>query len=87
MEEVFPVLAGVAVGLAIHSVRLVWLRISLLVLLGLGLGAVASWISGELEISWVYVLIDSAQVLGAGAMTTVGIAFWRRRQAAWRMVR
>jgi hypothetical protein len=81
MEEVFPVLAGVAVGLATHSVRLVWPRISLLVLLGLGFGVIASWISGELAISWVYVLIDIAQVIGAGAMTTVGIIVWRRRRA------
>ena len=86
MEEVFPVLAGVAVGLVTHSVRLAWLRVSLLLLFGLGLGVIASWISGELAISWVYVLIDIAQVIGAGAMTTVGITFWRRRRA-WRMAR
>ncbi len=86
MEEVFPVLAGVVVGLATISVSLVWLRISRLVLFGLGFGVIASWISGELGISWVYVLIDIAQVIGAGAMTTVGITFWRRRRA-WRMAR
>jgi len=83
MEEVFPVLAGVAVGLATHSVRPVWLRICLFVLFGLGLGVIASWISGELAVSWVYVLIDSGQVIGAGAMTAVGITFWLRRRAWW----
>jgi hypothetical protein len=60
MEEVFPVLAGVVVGLAAHSVTSVWLRLSLLVLFGLAFGVVASWISGELAISWTYVLIDIA---------------------------
>jgi hypothetical protein len=86
MGEVFPVLAGVVVGLATNSVRLVWLRIFLLVLLGLGFGVVASWISGELATSWTYVLIDIAQVIGAGAMTIVGITVWHRRLAS-RMAR
>jgi hypothetical protein len=86
MEEVFPVLAGVVVGLAISSVRLMWLRIFLLVVFGLGFGFMASWISGELAMSWAYVLIDTAQVIGAGAMTTVGITVWRRRRA-WRAAR
>jgi len=86
MEEVFPVLAGVGLGLATHCVRPVWLRISLFVLYGLGLGVIASWISGELAVSWVYVLIDSAQVIGAGAMTAVGNTFWSRRRA-WRVAR
>jgi len=79
MEEVFPVLAGVVVGLAAYGVRSVWLRLFLLVLFGLGFGVVASWISGELAISWTYALIDVAQVMGVGAMTIVGITVWRRR--------
>ena len=51
MEEVFPVLAGVVVGLVTSSVRLVWLRILLLVLAGIGFGVTASWIGGELATS------------------------------------
>jgi len=47
--------------------------------LGLAFGLVASWISGELAISWTYVLIDVAQVIGVAVMTVVGLAVWRRR--------
>jgi hypothetical protein len=86
MEEVFPVLAGVVVGLVTDSVRPMWLRVLLLVLSGLGFGVTASWISGELAISWIYVLIDTAEVIGVAAMTIVGITVWRRRLAA-RMAR
>jgi len=47
----------------------------------LAFGAVASWLSGELAISSIYVLIDAAQVSAVGGMTAVLIAVWRRRQA------
>ncbi len=81
MEEVFPVLAGVVVGLATFSVGPVWLRALLIGVLGVGLGAVASWISGELAVSWIYVLIDTAQVIGAAVMTGVLVKAWLRRRA------
>ncbi len=82
MSEVFPVLAGVVVGLAIHHLRSTWIGAILLAAGGVGFGAVASWISGELAISSVYVLIDAAQVFAAGALTAVLVARWRRRAAA-----
>lgn len=82
MEEVFPVLAGVVVGLVTGSVRLVWLRILLLVLAGIAFGVTASWISGELATSWIYLLIDTAEVIVVAAMTIVGMTAWRRRLAA-----
>ncbi len=43
--------------------------------------AVASWISGELAVSAVYILIDAAQVLGASLATWALAAAWRRRSA------
>jgi len=81
MEEVFPVLAGVAVGLVAHLVRPIRLRAILIAVFGLAFGACASWISGELAISWVYLVIDTAQVLGASVMTTFLVSVWLRRQA------
>jgi hypothetical protein len=80
MDEVFPILAGIVVGLATHGVRLVWLRFFLLVFFGLGFGILASWITGELMISWTYALIDIAQVIGASVMTAAGIRVWQRRR-------
>ena len=40
----------------------------------------ASWVSGELAISRIYVLIDAAQVGAAGVMTAVLVRVWRRRR-------
>jgi hypothetical protein len=60
MEDVFPMLAGVAIGLATLHLRRNWLSIALVGTLGIAFGAVASWISGELAISWIYLLIDTA---------------------------
>ena len=83
MDEVFPVLAGVIVGLVIPTVvsssSVRWI---VLVALSVVLGAVASWISGELAISVAYVLIDIAQVLGAAIATMVLVGVWRRRRSA-----
>jgi hypothetical protein len=85
MDEVFPVLAGVVVGLAIHHVTTAWLRVLFLAVLSLGFGTAASWLSGELAISWAYILIDTGQVFVAASLTAVLAAAWRRR--AWRRLR
>jgi hypothetical protein len=82
MDEVLPVLAGIALGLATSAVRASWLRIPLIAVLGLTVGATASWISGELAISWVYVLIDTAQVVGASVLTGILLTVWVRRRRA-----
>jgi hypothetical protein len=79
MEEVFPVLAGIALALATCSVRSKRLRAIWVVFLGLVLGATASWVSGELAVSWIYVVIDAAQVVGAAVMTVALVEAWRRR--------
>lgn len=78
MDEVFPVLSGIAVGLILDFIPS-GLRVVALGVLAVAFGILASWISGELAISWVYVLIDIAQVLGAALLTSVLVARWRRR--------
>ena len=81
MEEVFPVLAGVVVGLVAHLLRSTRVRAIFIGVFAVGFGACASWISGELVISWLYVLIDVAQVLASSIMTTVLVGAWLRHQA------
>jgi len=81
MEEVFPVLAGIALGLVTYRTAPLWLRAVLVAVLGIAFGALASWISGELTVSWVYVLIDTAQVIGVAIMTAILVTVWQRRQA------
>ena len=83
MDEVFPVLAGVIVGLVVPTVvsrsNVRWIA---LVALSVVFGVVATWISGELAISAAYLLIDIAQVLGAAIATTVLVGVWRRCRSA-----
>jgi hypothetical protein len=79
MEEVFPVLAGVVVGLALHPLKSRVLRSLLVAVFSLGFGAVAAWVSGELAVSLVYVAIDAAQVTIAAVLTAMLVAAWRRR--------
>ena len=82
MHEVFPVLAGIGLGLATGAVRANWSKGLLIAVLGLAIGATASWVSGELAISWVYVLIDTAQVVGASVLTGILVTVWVRRRRA-----
>ena len=81
MEEVFPVLAGVVVGLFTLGLRPAWWKAVVIAALGVVLGAIASWISGELGMSAIYILIDAAQVIGVAVMTGVLATLWLRRRA------
>jgi len=81
MEEVFPVLAGVVLGLVTYALRPIWLKAVAIAVLGLALGAVASSVSGELAVSSIYVLIDAAQVIVAAVMTGLLAKVWLRRRA------
>jgi len=81
MDEVFPVLAGIALGLSTCAVRATWLNAAVAGTLGVGLGAMASWISGELAISGLYLLVDAAQVIGAAILSGALARFWLRRRA------
>ena len=81
MDEVFPILAGVVVGLAAERVSSRILRAILIGALAIAFGFAASWLSGELTISWIYFLIDTAQVIAAGVVTMGLVAVWRRRRA------
>src|SRR5215510_9005086 len=81
MDEVFPVLAGIALGLATLTLRGRWRRIAVIGILGVALGFVASWISGELIVSRLYVLVDAAQVIVAAYLTGLLVPRWLRRRA------
>ena len=81
MAEVFPVLAGIVLGLAPFTLRWMWLRVVVVGILAAALGVVASWISGELAVSWLYVLVDAAQVIVAALLTGALVRMWLRRRA------
>src|SRR5262252_8870587 len=81
MDEVFPILAGIALGLITLTLRGRWRRIAVIGILGVALGFVASWISGELIVSRLYVLVDAAQVIVAACLTGLLVPRWLRRRA------
>ena len=76
MDEVFPILAGVVLGLATYALRPLWVRAVAVGIVGVGLGAAASWISGELALSYRYVLVDAAQVIIASIVSGVLVSVW-----------
>lgn len=79
MQELFPFAAGFLVGLLVQPIRAAWLRTTALVVLCLLFGFAASWLSGELEVSWGFLSVD-ALLVWAGALGAVVLAaVWRRR--------
>lgn len=79
MNEVFPVMMGVAIGALLQLIASGRTRIVGLVVLSLLAGFTASAISGELEISPGFILIDVGQVILVGALTMAAVALWQRR--------
>jgi hypothetical protein len=77
MEEVFPVAAGVILGLAVAHLFSARLRGWGLAAGSVLLGALASWVTGELAVSWLYLLVDIGQVLVAGGLTWILAVRWR----------
>ena len=78
MHEVFPLMAGLAVGLMVQRLVAPRLRIAALLVLCAVFGAIASFISGELFVSWTYLLFDIVQVW-IGAAVVIALFAWRRR--------
>ena len=78
MNEVFPIVAGVLSALLVWKYVPVRFRAFALGACGLIFGAVAALISGELFVSWVFLVIDTALVLLAAALTTALVAGWQR---------
>jgi hypothetical protein len=77
MEEVIPVTSGVVLGLVLASLAPARLRPLLLGTGSVLAGGAASWLTGELAASWLYLLVDIGQVLVAGVLTAVLAARWR----------
>jgi hypothetical protein len=56
MDEVLPVLGGIVIGLATHMVHVRWLKVLLITVFSVTVGGIAAWISGELAVSWAYLV-------------------------------
>ena len=80
MNEVFPILAGAVVGLLVLRLEGARARAIALVVLSVLIGVTASFISGELFVSWDFVFVDIPQVFVAAAATTLAVNWWQRRR-------
>ena len=77
MGELFPVLAGVCIGFAVQWIASVRMRNLALFVLSLLAGFTASFISGELFVSWDFLLFDIPLVF-LGAVVTALVLTWQR---------
>jgi hypothetical protein len=82
MDELFPVVSGVVLGIVVAGIRpslRLWIGIPVSIVLGLA----ATVLSGEFEVSWDYLLIDIPLVaVSAGlSFTLARTAFLRLRHA------
>ena len=80
MHEVFPVLSGLVIGALVQWLDDAKLRGVAVVVLSIVFGVIASYISGELLLSWGYVVFDTAQVLVGAAAAWVFFVWWRQRR-------
>jgi hypothetical protein len=83
MDELFPIVSGVVLGIVVAGARpslRPWVGIALSIALGLA----ATALSGELAIGWEYLLVDIPLVaVAAGVSFTLArMAFLRLRHAS-----
>ncbi len=80
MNEVFPIAAGVVIGLLTLRIGPSRLRIAALITLSVIFGTLATIVSGEVHLSWGFFPVDIALVLVAAVatamLTTMGLR-WR----------
>ena len=84
MHEIFPIAGGMVIGLIAQHLVTTQLRIATLVLGSTIFGATASFVSGELLVSWAYLAFDTSQVLIVGCANMILVATWRRRPTRMR---
>jgi len=78
MNELFPVLAGAAIGAGVLRIAAARARFTALIALCLLAGLAASLVSGELALSWGFVPVDIVQALVA-ALLMLGVVRVVRR--------
>ena len=83
MDELFPVVSGVVLGIVVAGIRPslhLWIGIPVSIVLGLA----ATVLSGEFEVGWEYLLIDIPLVgVSAGlSFTLARMAFLRMRHVS-----
>jgi len=83
MDELFPVVSGVVLGIVVAGIRpslRLWIGIPVSIVLGLA----ATGLSGEFEVGWEYLLIDIPLVAASAGLsfTLARMAFLRMRHVS-----
>jgi len=84
MNEIFPIVFGMASGLLVYRWRASgWTRLAMLFGLSIVLGNIATIVSGEVLISWSFLLVDIPLVFGSAlAMLLLATILRRSHRAA-----
>ncbi|MEZ4615534.1 MAG: hypothetical protein R2867_08475 [Caldilineaceae bacterium] len=82
MFEFVPLLSGIVLGLLIYQLQGRVTKGIVIVLLSLLIGYGVSALSGELALSWLYLVFDMSQTLFAAVVTQFLLARRQRHTAA-----
>uniref|UniRef100_A0A7C1JVN0 Uncharacterized protein n=1 Tax=Thermomicrobium roseum TaxID=500 RepID=A0A7C1JVN0_THERO len=74
MGEILPISAGVVVGLICWRIASMRLRTAALVIFSVLFGTLASFLTGELALTWAFLLIDIPLVFLVAVGTTLLVA-------------
>jgi hypothetical protein len=78
--EILAIVAGVVIGLIAARLSSTALKIATIIMGSVAVGAIVSSFSGELSISWGFLVFDIGQVLIAAAVAMTLSAVWRNRR-------
>ena len=84
MGEVFPIIAGIIIGLLVSRIGAVRTRWIAATILTLAAGAAATFLSGESVESWAFVFVDIGLIALAAAIAWGLATFVARRVAVAR---
>lgn len=76
MQEIFPVVGGMLIGLVALRISSERLRAAFLIVLSLVVGAMATYFSGEWLISWAFIGVDTLLVILGAALVGVPVFGW-----------
>jgi hypothetical protein len=79
MHELLPIVTGFVIGALVTRLGTPRLRSIILAVSCAVFGVLASFISGELFMSWGYLALDIFQVALAAVVATVLLDWWQRR--------
>jgi uncharacterized protein YacL len=78
--EILAILAGVVIGLIAARLSSTPLKIAAIITGSVAVGVIVSSISGELSMSWGFLVFDIGQVVVAAAVAMTLSTVWRSRR-------